>query len=255
MMAAFLWTAMGKHPVANDFFQLGAGDPTVRAVWEWVEIGFNRWISPEKKQPASLSFRWWAAGARKNTILCGILRASTDHIGRPYPLLVAGYGDLKGWRKYWNLLPFACESTWNRMETFAAGCQRDLPGMEQKLLYLPAPAANWRQFQDRLRSRLESDAPALTAATTGFSEGSAPRGLHQHRDGVLRVPVPRLGGGRHARVLSDYYGQWKTRNRELPSIVFMGGPMDAAQLFLFLRPLRTEDFITLWNAGSGPTSD
>lgn len=248
MTASWRWSAIGKHPVAADFVRLGAPDPTVLALWDWVEAGFNRWLAGAAPTAPTMSFRWWA-GAPKSAFRCGILRASSDSIGRPYPLLITACGELENWRHYWTLLPFACDACWNRMEAFAAGSQRDFQVMEQRLRLLPPPLADWAKLQALQLSGLESGraAPAAALAQAAAGAAAAPAGGLQDR--VLKVPVPRVGGGDHARALSDYYGQWRLRNRELPSIVFMGGPMDAAQLILFLRPLTTDDFVGLWNMG------
>ena len=74
-------------------------------------------MSLKTATPAGIcSWRFWAKGANKKALVCGVARDSSDSVGRPYPLLVVGTGPLADWEDEWELLPAACENTWNQMD-------------------------------------------------------------------------------------------------------------------------------------------
>ena len=111
------WVMCGKHPAFKDYFHLGQKLPMVTALSEWIEKGY-RGVAGSKVSPANLlSWRFWAGGMDRDTLLCGVLKESTDSVGRPYPLLVAGSGPLNGWKTRWDLVPRACEQSWSQMES------------------------------------------------------------------------------------------------------------------------------------------
>ena len=103
--AGWKWTAFGKHPVAGDYFYAGADDPFFQAFSGWVENGYRQ-ISTERKNATDLySWRFWAKGAQKDTLVYGVGRDSFDTIGRPYPLVIMGTGTLADWHRNWEILP------------------------------------------------------------------------------------------------------------------------------------------------------
>lgn len=93
-MNKWQWVICGKHPGLKDYFQLGPNLPMVAALADWIEKGYRGVAGARTLASNLLSWRFWAAGPDRNTLLCGILRDSSDSVGRPYPLLVAGSGPL-----------------------------------------------------------------------------------------------------------------------------------------------------------------
>jgi hypothetical protein len=69
----------------------------------------------------------------------GLLRDSVDTVGRPFPLLVLGTGQLDGWEETWELMPMIFEGLWSRMEYLTAKRSYDLGALESELVVLPRP--------------------------------------------------------------------------------------------------------------------
>nr|MCU0538756.1 TagF domain-containing protein [Desulfobacterales bacterium] len=142
-LSAWRWFALGKHPCAPDFFRVGNVFDLSRSLEEWIEAGFSRIHEKRFSLPAMKAFRFWAQGAPSGGICGGIVRDSTDKLGRPYPFLAAGTGPLPGWEQAWDLVPMALEGCWRQMERLAARSFGLLPELEAELLGWAPPAADW----------------------------------------------------------------------------------------------------------------
>ena len=114
------WGAYGKHPVARDYFSTCNDIPILKAFSSWVEKGYQSLETGKNPEPWN-TFRFWIKGPKKDLIM-GILRDSSDSIGRVFPLLIIGTGALKNWEKNWERIPSICEKSWARTEYIA--CKR-----------------------------------------------------------------------------------------------------------------------------------
>ena len=94
------WSAAGKHPAFSDFLLHNLEGPMVKALASWADRGM---ALRSQDQPSNrfFSYRFWTRGGKKNTLVCGIVRNSSDALGRPYPLLLMGSGTVRGWEKKW----------------------------------------------------------------------------------------------------------------------------------------------------------
>ena len=114
------WAACGKHPVGRDYFSVGLNDPILKAFSDWIDSGYQR-LNPEHGSASVFySWRFWAKGLKKGSLVCGVGRDSSDNIGRPYPFLIMGTGPLKGWEENWDVLPDVFGETWRQMEYMSA---------------------------------------------------------------------------------------------------------------------------------------
>ena len=111
------WTACGKHPSAGDYFKFGNDDLMVREFTGWIEDGYHQLLLSSPKRSRLCSWRFWVKGQKKNAIVCGICRDSSDRMGRPFPLIVIGKGKVPGWEDHWDLLPLIFENIWSRTGT------------------------------------------------------------------------------------------------------------------------------------------
>jgi len=127
------WFAIGKHPVAMDYFRLGVVTPLANAFAGWFESGYETLAGRNRPGSTIHSWRFWSKGIGKESIACGVGRDSSDGRGRPYPLLIMGIGTLPGWEDNWDLLTFSCEDTWRHIEHIATGRFSDLKQMEAEL--------------------------------------------------------------------------------------------------------------------------
>src|SRR5512145_774650 len=105
---SWMWAAYGKHPAIKDYFRVGQDFPLLRVFVSWVENGYKQ-FTPERDTAMQNSWHFWARGAASDSIVCGLVKDSSDGIGRNYPLLIIGTGPLREWAENWDLLPLACE--------------------------------------------------------------------------------------------------------------------------------------------------
>ncbi|MCX8117631.1 MAG: type VI secretion system-associated protein TagF [Desulfobacterota bacterium] len=230
-VSSWQWSAFGKHPVAADFFWLGHQAPLLKGFSEWVEKGYQGVLSKNPSPQRLHAWRFWARGAQKGHVACGVVRDSSDRIGRPFPLLIVGTGMLEGWEEHWHLMPFACERTWDQIDYLAAFVINDLKKLDQEVRQLRPPLSDWRDFErNRKDSKtLEEEAFSLL----GGSEGFCNLKMNPNVD-LLNETIHCLD-------------RMRNRTKAAPHAVFLGGTADRTCLALFRHPLQTSDFIQLWS--------
>ncbi len=242
----WVWSAFGKHPSARDFFMVGSETPLVSAFSGWIQSGYEDLISRYGRCPEFYSYRLWAKGIKKNHILIGLLKGSSDRIGRCYPLMIAGTGELKGWEKEWDLMPFACESLWSRLEYLATRSWRDVEYLQEEIQILSPPIPQWADLEferNQLKSKREwepdigSPSPALRRmvekARTMTNQEETYFSLEH---GYFDDHFSRLGFWHHA---------FKKNLKEAPNAIFVGGVSGIAGMAVFRRPLIAGDFVRL----------
>jgi type VI secretion system ImpM family protein len=241
------WGAFGKHPVGRDYFRVGPNDPFLKAFSDWVENGYRRLNAVEGSSPAIYSWRFWAKGPKKGSVVCGVGRDSSDSLGRPYPFLIMGKGPLKDWEEHWDLLPLAFEKTWAKIEHLATGRFVDFKQMEDEVRSIKPPEPIWRDFE------------ALRGSPGGFE--STLKGPFQYDlgeiekkiEGLMEIPeilIPLKKGQSDGQ--SDFVSLLhllvrKSQGGAVPNSIFMGGISDNTCLAVFMRPLASDDFIKLWS--------
>lgn len=244
------WAAFGKHPTAKDYFRLGQETPFVEGLFGWVEKGYQLLTTNENAAPDFCSWRFWVREAGKNSLVCGVVRVSSDSLGRPYPLVIMGSGDLGNWQDNWDLLPFAGERTWRQIEYLGANLFTDFKKLEEEIRTIRPPDANWpehaekRKALNRIGSALDPYASfldirelkKLAATNTDKSEVFVSLDRGPCDDKIMHVSL------------------WHLLAREsikaVPNAMFMGGTLDKAYLAAIKRPLKPVDFIQLWSVSS-----
>ena len=142
------WFAEGKHPSVKDFISMGQVSALSTGFSNWMIKGCAELYEQQQLQgPGHISWRFFARGARKDELACGLLRDSSDSIGRPYPFLIMGTGPAAGWEENWELLPSACNETWRLMEQLSSRPFNDVSSLEHELVSLKAPATDWAAFR------------------------------------------------------------------------------------------------------------
>ena len=233
------WAAYGKHPAAKDFFRVGQDFPVIRSFSNWVEEGFNNLVPNGKNNLNPISWRFWAKGAMKETLICGLLKDSSDSIGRVYPLLIIGSGMLKNWEEQWEILPFACEKTWNQIEYISAHRYSDLKKLESEILGIRPPFSGWSELKakrDEVISNNPENFPDTEVSLSGESESFIPLDQKDcHDQGTL---------------IGRWHHLFMSQDKTVPNVTFMGGTFEKGFLVFFKRPLATADFIRLWTVSS-----
>lgn len=240
------WAAYGKHPVCGDFFRCGGDFPLMKTFSEWVEKGYALLNSKDRSNHKACSWRFWAKGYKKEMLVCGLVKDSSDKLGRPYPLLIIGAGSLKDWEDQWDLVPFACEKTWNQFEYLSAQRYSDLKNMEAEVRNIRPPIPDWsesktqrestREFVKNLRNAfsLETENDEMQAA-----------GLSKKTECMICLDNKLF---RNQTVLINYWHfLFKAHIGTIPNAIFMGGTIEKAYLVFFRRPLTPADFVKLWS--------
>lgn len=232
--ASWQWSAFGKHPVATDFFRLGEDAPLLKSFSDWVEKGYQALVSKKAPSQDLHAWRFWARGSQKGNIACGVVRDSSDRVGRPYPLLIMGTGLLNGWEDHWDLLPFACERTWDQIEYLSAFVANDLKKLEHEVRHIRPPHPEWPDFEIKQRGlngieRQVSFNPDQAGVIFDLE-------MDSHRDHLTQV--------------NHYHSLIRSRIKSAPNVIFIGGTLERSCLALFRRPLQTSDFVRLWSAST-----
>ena len=240
------WFASGKHPIAGDFFKLGAEDALMQAFTDWAESGYRHLVAGSKPDGELHSWRFWSRGAKKNPLICGIARDSCDSFGRAFPLIIIGSGMLRGWESNWDLLPYALEDIWREVEYLARGRFTDLKQLKEGLDHIKIPSADWPALANQ-RSMIGT-----------MSDNQLTVDFHEITKHVQRL----LDIGESIIYLKDVdeaesdksagYWNWafKTKLKIIPNAIFMGGTPDKSYLIVFNRSLNASDFVRLWTIGS-----
>lgn len=233
------WTACGKHPVAADYFSAGSDNPLLKALSDWVKNGYRILGPRNKRTPNLYSWRFWAGGAGKGNLICGIVRDSSDSLGRPYPLLIMGTGSLKGWRDHWEFLPFACEKTWSQIEYLSARRFMDFKQLEEGVRMIDPPDSDWSTFQNQSVSRSD------LKFSLGNQFHSGVDNFAKDTDFLLPLDCGPLNDCFKAAALWHLF--LKTRLGNRPNAVFMGGVPEKTFLSLINHALVPNDFVRLWS--------
>jgi len=242
------WAACGKHPLAADYFRLNVTTPLQQAFESWVAEGFAALPEKAGAHHEICSWRFWSKGGKKGCLACGLLKASSDRMGRPYPLLMVGEGYIGGWEEKWAHLPHFLKAGWHQMEDIASRRFDDLSGFEKALRSLKSSLHEWpAEFRNKAATG-EGLAPEAVAAGGGINfaalepPGDAGRWmikLDQRHLADEDTAPQRLGG------------QLAKQGVVLPNALFIGGSPKQQFLVVFNRSLQTRDFVHLWSVGKG----
>lgn len=229
---AWHWHAVGKHPAAADYLELRGGPAILDAVADWMTKGYAALPEPLQRRPAWRSWRCWLQGARKGRLICGVVRDSSDRLGRPYPLLIIGEGPLEGWQRHWPMLAVRLAKTWERIEQTAARQYDRLQGLADGVAQLEGPGGD---APPPAAAPIPADRLKVCRATLE-REGRVIIDIHPSADAFLPTDAQAVA--------------WHTAlggcSAEVPRAVFLGGTPQRSYLAVMIRPLDTSDFVRLW---------
>lgn len=232
--SSFQWAIAGKHPAAADYIRLGAQSAVLDAVADWVAKGYDALQRDGHRLQSGCSWRFWLRGAKKQALICGLCRDSSDRIGRPFPFLVMGEGLFKSLEKTWARLPLQLDKIWRTMEYIAVHRFDDLQTMIAELTGLSLAAAN-----DPL---------------TGIDPGNgavADRLMAQCREGLQTcgwglISLADIQAQDPAGAAAFCHARLQACSGDMPRAVFLGGPVQHPYMLVLQQPLNTSDFVRLW---------
>lgn len=232
------WDVSGKHPAAKDFFAFGEKSLMAEAFSEWIRRGAEKLASSSKELlNHSCSWRFWAKTPQTGILACGVIRNSCDSVGRPFPLLVMGAGNLEKWEKHWELLPFACEGVWRQMEQLASKNYKSFEAFQQEVGMLRPPPGSWKELS------LEKSGLA------GKSAASSDLNFHLRsldQDQALFLPLQETDEHDFFSMIDNVYSLLKIKISVPPNSLFVGGRVESPGLVLLKRPLSGKDFERMW---------
>ena len=243
---SWLWAATGKHPMASDFFLVGPSFPLMKGFSEWIDKGYKDLIKEKDVRPGPVSWRFWARGVEKKGLAIGLLRDSSDRLGRPFPLLIMGTGPLNRWEDHWDLLPLACEGAWERMEYLSSQKLQDVRELEALIHKIRPPLPKW----DELIARREAMKPALELESSLNNETM---NLSEKREVVFRLNPVSLEDTFERVILLHFH--LKKEANIVPNALFLGGTLEGLFLAVYARPLTAGDFFQLWSFSSERRED
>jgi type VI secretion system protein VasJ len=244
------WAAFGKHPTAKDFFRLGEKTPFFDGLFRWVEDGYQLLTAKENSLPDFCSWRFWAREAGKGTLVCGVIRVSSDSFGRPYPLVITGSGLLDSWQDNRDLLPFACEKTWGQIEYLASNLFPDLKRLEEEIRTIRPPDTDWQGL--RAKRKALNEIGSRHDPYASFPDLGELRKLAaaNGEKGEVFVSLDRGPCNDKIMRVSLWHLLFSESSAEVPNALFMGGTLEKAYLALFRRPLKSADFTRLWSVSA-----
>ena len=237
----FELAAYGKHPAFNDFFSINTDSPLTRALSAWVEKGAKLNENKDRKRQIR-SFRFWVRGIKKGDLVLGIIRDSSDRMGRLYPLLVLAKGFVQGWEKNWNYMFNRFETVFRSLEDFTAARYENFREFETKLTQIRIPELLCTNHPG---VEIEKGSILPEKMIAWFEKNGG--------KGALALPIATLLNNfesfprKHDRT---WHGLFKPTPQG-PGAVFQGGLPDNPILTIYARPLKTEDFFDLFNLSNG----
>jgi len=237
----WLWCISGKHPVAKDYFSLGAENPLFKAFSDWAGNGYMKWLTQSNRGVSRNSWRFWAKGSKKNQLICGIVKDSGDQFGRLYPLLIMGSGSLKDWESQWDLLPLALDNIWEKMEYLSINRRlSNLKQLEEEILQLQGPSNDWPAW----KALQEQSYPMMH----GHLYETLSKGLNDFwKSSDCLIALNNHFLSEPLKITETYHALLKDRLPIVPNTVFMGGVPETTRIGIFGRALAPEDFVKLWS--------
>jgi type VI secretion system protein VasJ len=221
--------AFGKHPAFSDYIRVNTALSMVNALVSWVDEGMKSGAADLKKNGGIHSFRFWTRGIHKQSLILGIVKDSSDSMGRIYPLLITGQVFMKDMRRQWHRVFDSFGQVFRAFEEMTAARYDRFKEFETALSDVRCPEIETNAFDE----------------VTAFSDCLAAWSMKHPSNDHLILPMPVF--------LAHYQppgepGPVQVRNRiEPPKAVFIGGLPEKPIAAIYQRPLRTNDFCTLFD--------
>jgi type VI secretion system protein VasJ len=240
------WALCGKHPFARDFIRIGQDVPVVKSFLEWVDKGYNLLTMQRNMNNKPVSWRFWAKGAQEGELVCGLIKDSSDSLGRSYPLLIMGSGPLRDWEDRWELLPLACEKPWSEIEYLSSRKVENLENLKTSIRIIKPPRPQWSEFEN-MEKRDGKTEEEYDFHIPSSEDGNLDRFaslLSEKKEIIIDLDKKKVHN--HFEAVNYLHGLIKMHNKNAPQAMFTGGTVDRSFLALFMRPLLTSDFVRLW---------
>jgi type VI secretion system protein VasJ len=242
----WLWFATGKHPAAADYFRIGAELPLMRALAQWIAGGYRQIDAENQASGGHCSWRFWLGVPKTNWVVSGLVRDSSDRLGRMFPFAIMATGELRDWPTHWDQLPEVLEATWVRIEYLAARSLSSVRQLEEEIGHLPGPAGEWTEERPVGLADHGLDPPE---GCSDWAQAAAAAIESLTAQGRFITELPAAPGADPMRTALFWNLALKAQWRETPQAIFLGGAPQRAYMAVFNRSLNSSDFIELWSRG------
>jgi type VI secretion system protein VasJ len=240
---AWHWSIYGKHPSAKDFVSVGQNNSMAHGYSEWMEQGYKKLISKNNRTGYQVFFRFWSRSPGRDMLTCGIIRDSSDTLGREFPLMIIGSGFLNGWEENIDCLPIACEKIWKRAEYIASNRYIDFKVMESDINHINSPKAEWEDVKKQKSELNKSSEKNNESGQIDSFDKIISSGVDQ-KHGYI---VLKNDDEDSLLTISQVHLLLKKNNKGIvPGSVFMGGTVACTYLAYFYRPVGIDDFVNMW---------
>ncbi len=223
--------ACGKHPAFSDYIRVNTTLPLVNALTSWVDAGMKSGGMDCKKNGGIHSFRFWIRGVHKKTLIVGIVKDSSDSLGRMYPLLIMGQVYMKDQNRLWPAVFDRFEKVFRAFEEMTA-----------------ARYDSFKEFETALYDiRFTETDKNFVHGISEFSECLADWALKNGPDDVLFLPMPVFLEQYQSHTDNGSIEKRGGTRVEPPKAVFIGGLPEKPITAIYQRPLRTSDFCMLFD--------
>lgn len=241
------WRAYGKHPGFKDFFDIGSHNALLKVLNDWVTKGFAATGDQEKSFHLNLvSWRFWVQAPREH-LIAGIVRDSSDRIGRKFPIMACGCGPLNSWHQHWNIMGMLCQTLWLQLEQLSSKSHAKLSDFEKGMNHLARPVmggSDMKILEKELSQWVESIDNGVAQDMSASNLGDM---LGRDRIALPLVETPLLTPEQLATCWSHAFFSAKAA---VPKAVFLGGNQENKRIVFFNRPLNSTDFEYLWHNNS-----
>ena len=218
--------ACGKHPAFIDYIRVNSALPLANALASWVDAGMKSGMPDFKKNRGIHSFRFWTRGPHKQTLIVGIVKDSSDSLGRTYPLLITGQVFMKDMYRQWRAVFDRFGQVFRAFEEMTA-----------------ARYDRFREFETALSDVRFPEAENNTMNETSiFSDCLAAWSLKNGPDDHLILPMPVFLEKYQSHFENGLNQGRDTTMTEPPKAIFIGGLPEKPVIAIYQRALRTSDF-------------
>ncbi len=240
------WAVCGKHPSFADYIYHNLNPPLLKSVAGWIDHSAPLIHMDGNDDYQHFTYRFWVRGIKKGSLVCGIVKNSSDRSGRSYPLAMMGTGLANGWEKQWEFVFGVFDPIFRGLEAMTSSRFDTFQQFESRLGELQVSKNFWQEataMMGRL-NRAGNDTQLSTLPSLLKIQS-----LELLDKSELTLPLD--GDIRHlART-------WKSRwHKEIfkkpppvPTAVFFGGSAEESVVRIFNRALDSNDFKTLFSKG------
>jgi len=234
------WSVYGKHPSFNDYLDYQTNGTLLHELSMWVENG-SKLI--DVKDNIVYSYRFWIKGIKKNDLICGIIKNSSDSIGRHYPLFITGHGTIQGWEKDWDIVFQVFDSILRIFETLSAKRFKSFNDFELSLLNTRFNPLQWENTKSIMANLCEFETLEILP---GYYEINHVKNTNRPVKTEINIPINRINQPKSLETETGLLSRMFKKKVPVPDCVFIGGLPEQPVLKIYNRPLVPNDLVALF---------